>query len=801
MKRIHAMLLLIPLLVLGISSGVEAANQTWSLVYENYHPDTLRVHVNLDAVTDQPILQAAIVHLAYDTDQLEIEIDTLTLFPFSPVLLPGTNWLHFLYDFDAGGGVGNTNYGGFGVSGVTMGPGTAFTFLYAYQTGYDFNSVDNWMTICSTWVNEAAVVQYHPDVPVLLSPPNGGTADNTPLFDWSGTAGPKGTYTLEVSTSSDFSSGVQTITGITTDHYEMPTLMTPGDYYWRVEAFDHIGRASGFQASPFAVEVLACTMIPDAPIGAVDTACSGTEFGLSWAADQYAEWYELRVDGGGWMNLGNVTEWTGNRPAGVYDYDLRACNADCGCSDASPTTTITVQDALEAPAAPTINPASVCTGDLYCVSWTLDPNAESYELQENGVWTPVGLVSQYCVSKGTAGIYTYRVRAFDHICGSGEPSDSVLIDVGGALAAPGDLDVDISPVCIGHDFCLTWPSVVGAASYQLRVDDGTWAGVGTDTTHCITADTQGEFDYEVRAYTDACGGSTGDPSPLVTVTVTSAEAPGQPIVDDSIVCVDDEFCISWTAVTGATAYEVSEDDGTWTNIGSGTSHCVTKTAVGDYAYKVRAISDICGPATASDPSPAVTVEVDGYLLGIDSIRCDYDGGSSYTIDWRAVEGARSYYIYILFTDSVSLVDSADGTDTSFTGEMPGGDPQGAAMTAVNACGESSLQPTDCDFASDVFVISDLLPDGFELKQNYPNPFNPETFIEFSLPRASHVSLEVYNLLGRRVKTLVNGHLSAGSRVVTWDGTDDSGRPASSGVYFYKLNSSEFNETKKMVLMK
>jgi hypothetical protein len=94
-----------------------------------------------------------------------------------------------------------------------------------------------------------------------------------------------------------------------------------------------------------------------------------------------------------------------------------------------------------------------------------------------------------------------------------------------------------------------------------------------------------------------------------------------------------------------------------------------------------------------------------------------------------------------------------------------------------------------------------LPTGYELGQNYPNPFNPETIISFSLPRASTVELTVYNVLGQRVVTLVQGDYPAGTYQVTWNGTDAGGRPVSSGVYLYRLSAGSAGMTRKMMLLK
>jgi len=95
----------------------------------------------------------------------------------------------------------------------------------------------------------------------------------------------------------------------------------------------------------------------------------------------------------------------------------------------------------------------------------------------------------------------------------------------------------------------------------------------------------------------------------------------------------------------------------------------------------------------------------------------------------------------------------------------------------------------------------VLPTGYTLNQNYPNPFNPETIISFDIERAAEVELEVYNALGQKIKTLFDGHAAAGSYKVTWDGTDNDGQKAGSGIYFYRLKSATTSVSRKMLLLK
>jgi len=93
------------------------------------------------------------------------------------------------------------------------------------------------------------------------------------------------------------------------------------------------------------------------------------------------------------------------------------------------------------------------------------------------------------------------------------------------------------------------------------------------------------------------------------------------------------------------------------------------------------------------------------------------------------------------------------------------------------------------------------PVQYLLKQNYPNPFNPLTSIAFELPVDNDVCLTVYNMLGQKVRTLVNEHRPAGYYSVQWDGRDDFGKSLGSGIYFYRIKAGTFLKTNKMILLK
>ena len=90
---------------------------------------------------------------------------------------------------------------------------------------------------------------------------------------------------------------------------------------------------------------------------------------------------------------------------------------------------------------------------------------------------------------------------------------------------------------------------------------------------------------------------------------------------------------------------------------------------------------------------------------------------------------------------------------------------------------------------------------YNLSQNYPNPFNPDTFIEYTIPNSEYVNITVYNVLGEKIKSLVNGKRLAGTHTIKWDGTDSYGESASSGIYFYKIIAGSYVKSHKMHLMR
>jgi len=122
------------------------------------------------------------------------------------------------------------------------------------------------------------------------------------------------------------------------------------------------------------------------------------------------------------------------------------------------------------------------------------------------------------------------------------------------------------------------------------------------------------------------------------------------------------------------------------------------------------------------------------------------------------------------------------------------------IAAVDHAGNISDYSDVVDFtvlATDL----DLIPDVFALHQNYPNPFNPTTQIKYDLPEDAMVSITIYDVMGRSIRSLVNTTQSAGYRTIQWDATNNLGEPVSAGMYIYMIQAGNFTQTKKMVLLK
>ena len=197
-----------------------------------------------------------------------------------------------------------------------------------------------------------------------------------------------------------------------------------------------------------------------------------------------------------------------------------------------------------------------------------------------------------------------------------------------------------------------------------------------------------------------------------------------------------------------------------------------------------------------------------------------NGGAIYT---RGASSSPTLVDCILFTNSPNEIYLSDGNANVTYSDIQGGwdgvgninawplfcdsDNGASYKLAENSACASSGQggnymgafPVGC--AAILSTEADILPSQYTLHQNYPNPFNPITQIRYDLPEDEHVSITIYNLMGHKIKSLVNTNQNAGYRSIHWNATNDLGQPVSAGMYIYTIQAGEFRHTRKMVLLK
>jgi len=174
------------------------------------------------------------------------------------------------------------------------------------------------------------------------------------------------------------------------------------------------------------------------------------------------------------------------------------------------------------------------------------------------------------------------------------------------LSTP-NLSASPNPVCVNTKYCLSWNSVSGATSYEISENGGSWQNIGNTTSKCYTKSSGGSNSYRVRAKNNC---ATSDPSGSRTVVVNPLPGtPNTPTASSNPVDVNNKYCVSWNSVSGATSYEIRENNGSWTDVDNTTSHCYTKTSPGSYTYNVRAKNN-CGPGGSSGTLTVVVNPVD-----------------------------------------------------------------------------------------------------------------------------------------------------------------------------------------------
>ena len=212
-------------------------------------------------------------------------------------------------------------------------------------------------------------------------------------------------------------------------------------------------------------------------------------------------------------------------------------------------------------------------------------------------------------------------------------------------------------------------------------------------------------------------------------------------------------------------------------------------AAGDYYFEVTAIYD------EGESEPATVVAT--IILNPPENLTATSQGNDILLTWELPLTGRSILEYKIYRDQVyisSTIDTLYLDENILTGNYTYG-----VLTVFDGGFESELTEVLIDHTDTENVIIPIIT---ALIDNYPNPFNPTTTILFSVTQtSSFVNLEIFNIKGQKVKQLVNENLPAGRHIAVWNGKDDNGKQATSGIYFYKMKSGDYQKSRKMLLLK
>ncbi len=215
----------------------------------------------------------------------------------------------------------------------------------------------------------------------------------------------------------------------------------------------------------------------------------------------------------------------------------------------------------------------------------------------------------------------------------------------------------------------------------------------------------------------------------------------------------------------------------------------TKVAIEKMGEELKAVTAGAAQPSVTITNPRVENSVRGDTLVVSWTASDQDGDSlTFLVEYH--NGEHWETVALNVTENTFKVDVSNMT----------GGIQGRVRVWVTDGIHTASDSSRFLFTS-VEDERSQLPRRFFLMQNYPNPFNPVTRIQIEIPHSSYVSLKIYNISGQEIRALINGNRPPGVHEVTWNGCDKRGNKVSSGVYFYRLESDNFSQSRKMILLR
>jgi len=404
-------------------------------------------------------------------------------------------------------------------------------------------------------------------------------------------------------------------------------------------------------------------------------------------------------------------------------------------------------------------------------------------LTENPITEPT-----YTQEAVTAGTYTYTVKA---VYGSQGESAAVTVDITVINMLP---VTALSSTVTNGNAVLTWTAPASEAVTGYNVYEGATlltTNPITNPTHTVPNVTTGEHTYGVKAIY-AQGESAAETTAVTVI-------PRPPVTNLQANVEAYSVTLTWTAPADApvTGYKVYRGAALLTEEPiTGVTFTQNDVAPDTYTYGVVAVYAQGESATVTTNATVVIVK-----LPVTGLTATPTSGSVSTVVLAWTAPASTYVTgYKVYRATVAITTNPlPLTPTTYTDE---GIPTGTyiyGVTAVYPNGESDITNADEVSLSDGDLVD--IVTATALHTNYPNPFNPTTTIKFDIATPSHTSLEIYNVKGQKVKTLIDGSYGVGKHQVVWNGKDDSGNDVGGGIYFYRLNAGDYTSIRKMLLLK
>lgn len=393
-----------------------------------------------------------------------------------------------------------------------------------------------------------------------------------------------------------------------------------------------------------------------------------------------------------------------------------------------------------------------------------------------------------------------------------EPPDEPL------LAGPGNGSTDVF-----IDLTFTWEVSERAEFYYFQLtDDNTFFSLITDTSNIVTSfidieNLEYNREYFWRVAAENSGGTSNWSEIWSFTTITGPpEAPllVSPVNNSTAIATD--TLLLWQESAGAETYQIqvsgSFDFDTVMYDTNGIAESFVDIANlqygSEYFWRVRA-ENSSGKSAWSTVWQFTTVHAPPASPILVS---PSDGTTDVTDDvvllWNSVATAYNYGIQIFNSEDslTAIIDDPEIQNTFYQPEnLLAHTTYFWRVRAVNGSGEGGWSDMWNFTTGDIVSVeseNNNIPTIFSLNQNYPNPFNPATTIRFGIPADVTVRLEVYNILGQYITTLIDGvHYTAGFYESIWDARDASGRIVPSGIYIYRITAGDYVEMKSMILMK